>query len=476
MPAVIPKRQILKNLSYISLGDLGSRLLAFAAFAYLARVLGPANLGLIGFGASAVALAAPLVDYGLGFVGTREVSKDPSTLKFYLKSVIFDRLILGTFAYGCLFVVTTLFLKDPEKVRILLLYGLTLLPAIVTLSWVYQGIDQTGWFTFEKITQSALYLAAIFLFVQRQSEFESVPVAYTLSALAPAFVVLGYYSRGRSPSMQKFSVRRSIGLLRSSLKLFVPTFLSQLSLSIGLLLVVFLGSLADAGYFSAASKIVILTAAIPNLLWSSFYPIVARTASLKVDGGKSVGAILYKYSILVGVVPLFFGLTHAHELVGILFGGSYEGSVAPFRLFSIVASLQCVSIVFTRILPALNMDVMFTRIVTVGAVIQVIACVALVPSFGVSGAALSYVFSEGTIVLFALREFRRINNINLVKIPAVALSVIAVCYALIRGVGTFIPLSGVPSIVAILGLYAVALWATGFISVNEFILSDSPDT
>jgi O-antigen/teichoic acid export membrane protein len=71
MTSFTKRSEILSNLLYIGAGDFGSRVLSFGAFIYVARVLGPDKLGLIGFVASACALAIPFVEYGLGFVGTR---------------------------------------------------------------------------------------------------------------------------------------------------------------------------------------------------------------------------------------------------------------------------------------------------------------------------------------------------------------------------------------------------------------------
>jgi len=466
-----PRRrsEVLSNVFYLGLGDLGSRIVSFVAFIYVARVLGPDKLGLIGFGASAVALAVPIADYGLGFVGTREVSRNPASLKFYIKTILFDRLILGIIALTCYVFVVELFFDDPEKVVILLLYGFTLLPAMVTLTWAYQGVGQTGWFTFEKNVQAVLYLGAMLVFVRWPGDVDRVPVAYTVSALLPAAVVLSYYTRRNARPQTRLDVRFSINLLRSSFKLFVPTLLSQINLSIGLLLVVYFSSLKEAGYFSAASKILLLSAAVPNLLWSSFYPVLSRSAIRDTpETGVSV-AILYKYAVLIGITPVFFGLLFSRELVNILFGLPYEDAVVPFRLFTVVASLQFMSIVFTRILPAFGQEKAFSRIVTGGVVIQVVASLALVPHFGASGAASSFILAEACVAASAIFLVRRMITVHLLRQPIVSIAVLSLCYLIVMGVRTLVDIPLLACLIAIAVLYVFSLAATSVISMSDFL-------
>ena len=462
------RSEILSNIVNIGLGDLGSRVIAFATFIYVARVLGPEKLGLIGFGASTVALAVPFVDYGLGFVGTREVSRNPASLRFYIKTILFDRLVLGIVALVLFAAVAELFFDDPEKVRILLLYSLTLLPVVVTLTWAYQGIGETGWFTFEKNVQAVLYLAAVLVFVHWPGDVYRIPVAYTVAALVPAGIVLLYYTRRTGKTEGTFSAGSSFKLLRSSFRLFIPTLLSQINVPIGLLLVVYFSSLQEAGYFSAASKIILLAAALPNLLWSSFYPVLSRSLIRDPKEMQHTGGVLYKYAVVIGVLPAFFGLMFPHEIVNLLFGPSYQEAVVPFELFSVVASLQFLSIVFTRILPALGLDKSFSRIVTGGVVVQLAAGLALIPRYGASGAAFSFILAEGVMATAAMMIVRRLIRARFVPEPAVSVLFLLLCYFIVMEIRTLTDIPLLVCLIAIAVLYILLLLATSSISLKDF--------
>jgi len=462
------RSEILSNLLYITLGDAGSGILGFVAFAYLARILGPDTLGLIGFGASAAALATPFVDYGLGFIGTREVSRNPSSLTSYIKTILFSRSILLLLAFVGFSVAAWFIISGAKEGRILLLYFLTLLPSVFTLTWAYQALGQTWWFSVEKLTQSILYLVLILLLVHGAENYERIPIAYTVSALVPAFVVLVYYLSKENGPADALDIKKSAGLLKKSFPLFVPTFMSQINIPAALLIVVTFGSLPEAGYFSAASKVIVVSAVIPNLLWSSFYPVLARSAGVDSTENRSLVTRLYRYAVVVGMTPAFFGLMFSRPIVEILFGSAYEGAVVPFQLFSVVASLQFMSVVFTRILPALGKESAFSRLVLSGSVLQIVACLILVPRFGAAGAAWSFIVSETCIAAAALVLVRPLVRGSWLKYPAISLAALSLSYLVVAGVRMTIDLPTIVWISAVAVLYGTVLVSTSTVSPRDF--------
>ena len=59
-------------------GQIGSRVLAFVAFAWLARKLEPASYGAVEYVVGLSVFFALLVDGGLGVLGTRRYARDPA--------------------------------------------------------------------------------------------------------------------------------------------------------------------------------------------------------------------------------------------------------------------------------------------------------------------------------------------------------------------------------------------------------------
>jgi O-antigen/teichoic acid export membrane protein len=74
-----PRRLVL-NFVFLSGGEALSKVFAFFAFAYLARILGPDIYGDIEFALAATLFFNLVVEGGLGLLGAREIAKDDRTI------------------------------------------------------------------------------------------------------------------------------------------------------------------------------------------------------------------------------------------------------------------------------------------------------------------------------------------------------------------------------------------------------------
>ncbi len=467
-----PRSEVLQNFLYIGLGDGLSRVFSFVAFVYLARILGPSNLGLIGFGASAVALLIPIIDYGLGFVGTREVSRHPALLKRYLPGIIFTRLFLAVPALACYLFIAYFFIHDAEKQHIMVLYGLTLIPAILSLSWAYQAMRKTWWFIIEKGVQAGLFLAGVLAVVLRPEQYAAIPVLLFCSSLVAAVIVLVYFLWTQWSALVGVDIRFCIDLLKSSFKLFVPTVLAQLNFAVGLLLIVQFGSLDEAGFFSATSKIAVFVVAVPNLLWSSFYPALSRTVHSR-ESVDRLGNLLCKYAILIGVIPFMVGTVFCGEIVDVLFGHQYGQAALPFALFSVFASLQFLSITCTRVLPAFGMERTFSRIITGGAILQIALCVPFILFYGVAGAAFSFVVSEAVMAVLAVQALRRSVSLHIGRPFIQSFGVMALSCGVVVALRSVFPMTAIPAIVIIVVLYMALLLVSSIATTKDFVMGEN---
>jgi O-antigen/teichoic acid export membrane protein len=467
-----PRSEVLQNFLFIGVGDGLSRVFSFVAFVYVARILGPSNLGLIGFGASAIALLLPIVDYGLGFVGTREVSRNPALLKQYLPGIIVTRMFLAVPALVCYLFIAYFFIHDAEKQHIMVLYGLTLIPGILSLSWAYQAMRKTWWFVIDKGVQAGLFLAGVLAFVLRAEQYAAIPALLFCSSLVAAIIVLFYFLWTQWSALLRVDIRFCIDLLKSSFNLFVPTVLTQLNFAVGLLLIVQFGSLDEAGFFSATSKIAVFVVAVPNLLWSSFYPALARSAHSR-ESVDQLGNLLYKYAILIGIIPFVVGTVFSGELVDVLFGQQYRQAALPFALFSIFASLQFLSIACTRVLPAFGMERTFARMITGGTVLQLALCIPFIIFYGVAGAAFSFVASEAGLAVLAVQVLRRSVSLHIGRPFIQSFGLMALSCGAVVALRSVLPMSVILVTVLIVVLYLALLFLSSIATTKDFVMGEN---
>jgi PST family polysaccharide transporter len=119
-------------------GEVVSKLCVFAAFAYLARVLGPSGFGLIELALSITLFFVMAVDGGLGSYGARMVSADPDAAPRLLAQITAVRALAAILAYIPL-LLGSLFYGMPGA-GMLAVYGLAVFFVPFFNQWLFQGL------------------------------------------------------------------------------------------------------------------------------------------------------------------------------------------------------------------------------------------------------------------------------------------------------------------------------------------------
>ena len=102
-------------------------MVTFAAFVYLARVLGPDNFGFVEFAGAVLLCASLIVDQGFSLYGAREIAKAPGSTRALVFEIVASRFILAVVAYAAVASMAAILDKPPIVTRLLLIYGLSLL-------------------------------------------------------------------------------------------------------------------------------------------------------------------------------------------------------------------------------------------------------------------------------------------------------------------------------------------------------------
>jgi O-antigen/teichoic acid export membrane protein len=109
-------RRLGVNYALLSGGELVSKVLAAAAFAYLARVLGPQGYGQLEFTLAIVVLFTLLLDSGLSPFGARELARDERAASRLLPTILLLRGALSVVACAAVALLAVL-LDRPEPAR-----------------------------------------------------------------------------------------------------------------------------------------------------------------------------------------------------------------------------------------------------------------------------------------------------------------------------------------------------------------------
>ncbi|MEX1138370.1 MAG: oligosaccharide flippase family protein [Bacteroidota bacterium] len=399
----------------IGTGDVLSRAIGFAVFVYAARILAEGDFGAWNVAAAWTGLLVPIVDFGLGYTGTRSIARDPSSLPDMLTHIVLLRLVL---AGGSVVVITLLaFLAglDQMTVGLVTVCGLSLVVQAFSLSWAYQGTGNAYWFLVEKLTQSILYAGLVVLLFHPPMSVLWFPAFLFLStSLSVLIVVVG------------FAVPRIVGDVKVSLRAFflrhrgtigpgvLTSLVSNTRLVIDILIVGSLLGTAAAAGFSASFRFYVVLLLIPNLLWSSFYPMLSRAVS---DSGpwQSSVRILFTFTwwfcgFLAGV-----GFQFGSELFAMVYDERYAETAWLFPWMLTGAAIAIPSLVSTRILPAAGEERTMFWISAAALGVHGGVSLILTMHFGVGGTIGGLLVSEILLASGGLLTLRRLSASGLLQ-------------------------------------------------------------
>jgi O-antigen/teichoic acid export membrane protein len=406
--------RLARNYAVLTAGEFISKLLAFAAFTYLGRVLGPARYGSLEFALAAMVFFTLPVDLGLGDYGARELARNrvaASTLRDQLATL---RLLLAAGSFLALQVFAALAHKGPEMRLLLSLYGVSLFGAPVLLQWFFQGHDRMQYVALASIARQAGFAGLVFLFVRGTTPLHALGWIECGSVASAGAVCLAALRRGFGlrPPRPSFDFRALAGHLRQA----APIGLSELAWAFKwYFATVLLGFLAPGpalGWFGASHRVVM---ALHTFVWLYFFnllPSISRSAALPRQNLIE----LMRRSMAVaawGSVSVALGVTlFASQIMTLAYGAKFAGGGTVLALLIWMVPLSMVSGHYRYTLIGYGRQKLLFYSIAASAALSIALCFVLAPVAGVRGAAVALLagnaFNLGLSYYFVRRAVVRI--------------------------------------------------------------------
>src|SRR5512135_3606911 len=244
----IQAARLVKNLLYLSGAEVASKIVTFAAVAYLARVAGPVGYGYIEFAGAVLLCAGLIVDQGFGPYGAREIAKAPERTSELVSEIVFARFILALVAYAAVIAFALLLVHSATVTLLLVIYGISLLVTPLLLQWVFQGHAEMQTVGVLQVIRQVAYAAVIFAFVRTEAQIWVAAVAEIVGVSSAAAYGVWMYRRKMGES-----IRARFVLSQQLFREGVPIGLSQMFWMIRMygatVLVGLIASEQDVGFF-----------------------------------------------------------------------------------------------------------------------------------------------------------------------------------------------------------------------------------
>jgi len=371
---------------------------------WLARYLGPEQFGLFNYAIAFAALFSALATLSLDAIVVREIVRNPASQDEILGTTVALRLISGSVAF--LVTVGSIFLLRPQE------SPARWLVVIMAITMLFQSADTIDlWFQsqvqsrYSVWVKNAAFVAMTLVrvgLILLQAPLTAFAWAYLAEmALGAVGLVSAYHARGRSLRAWRVTFNRSRQLLQESW----PLMLSGLAIIIYMKVdQVMLGTLVGdkaTGIYAAAVRISEIWYFIPTAIAVSIAP--ALIAAREIGERAYYQRLQELFRLMIGVALVITAPISLLSgwLVRLIFGDVYAASGAmlsvhiwatPFVFLGVTQGIWDVTEGLTRL--ALRRTVL-------GAVVNVLLNLILIPSLAGLGAAIATVAAYALSAYFA---------------------------------------------------------------------------
>ena len=392
---------------------------------WVVRYLGPEQFGLLSFATAFVGLFGAIAGLGLQGIVVRDIVRDPSRKEDTLGTAALLQFIGGLLAYGL--ILATIFWLRPDDAlakALVAILGSTMLfkASEVAVYWFESQVlsKYTVWVQNGSFLVFAAIKIVLILNNAPLIAFASVIMAEALMVALLMLVMLGL--RGPRLRHLRITLARAKALLADSW----PLLLSGIAIVIYMKIdQIMLGQMVGdeaVGIYSAAVRISEVWYFIPMMIVASVFPAILEAK--KRSEAQYYQRLQHLYDLMVWLsvavaLPMTFLST---PIVTLLFGENFSASGTVLAIHIWAAVFVFLGVASSKWFLAENRQMLSFQRTALGAVVNVILNLLLIPDFGPIGAAIATVVSYATAAFLfdvAQQETRqmfamKVRSLNLV--------------------------------------------------------------
>lgn len=444
---------------------MSSFLFPLITFPYVSRILLPEGTGRVDFATSVISYFSMFAQLGIPSYGIRvcsQVRDDREKLTRTAHELLTINLIMNAVTYGVLLIAVNTVPALREERTLILILSATIFLTSVGMEWLYKALEQYTYITVRSVIFKGIALIAMFLLIHAQKDYV-IYGGITIFAASASNVMNLLNARkyiGFRP-VGNYSLKRH---LRPVLIFFAMACATTIYTHLDNVMLGFMASKTDVGYYGAAVKIKTILVSVVTSLGAVLLP----RASYYVEQGnleefRRITRKAMNFVVLAAAPLCLYFIFYAREGILLLSGEAFEGSVTPMQvIMPTLLLIGMTNILGMQILVPTGREKIVLYSEIAGAVTDVILNALLIPRMQSTGAAIGTLAAEIAVLIvqaYALRaEIREImREVRPLRIGAgVLLATAASLWVKAAGWNPFPALA--VSAVLFFGAYAGFLW------------------
>lgn len=392
-------KSITKNLIYNILLQIVTLAVPLITTPYISRVLGKEGVGTYSYTYSIVQYFIIIGTLGIAMYGNRSIAYVRDDKKCMSKT-FWAITILKFITCGISYILFLIFFCFNSKYSYLYtIQSINIIGAMFDISWFYMGLEDFKKTVTRNIMVKFLGVISIFLFVNDKNDIIIYAAITAIMALLGNIVMWLYLPKLLCKTRVK--IKDVVNHVIPTIKLFIPQVAIQIYSILDKTMLGVMTTTSEVGLYEQSQKIVKMVLAVVTSLGVVMMP---RMSNIFANGDNEKMKEYLNLS-LIGVacvsIPMSFGLAAiSNEFVPWFFGKDFNAvSILMVLLTPILFLISMNTVLGTQQLLPSNRNKEFTISVTVGAILNVVFNIVLIPKYHAIGACISSVVAEFFVTL-----------------------------------------------------------------------------
>lgn len=410
---------VAKNTLLLTVGLLGGRFLALLVTKKMTPILGPTGLGIWGLANDLGIIFLTLINYGLGVLLTREITRRPGMSWPLLWAALRLRWLLGAACFVLLWFYTQATDKDALTTAAVLVVALGLFAETSAMACdaVLQAHEKVQYQTYGQIVSGLVFFALAFWWLDAGHGLMGVIWANVasrvvrLAVMAPLmFRYTGPWRRTR-PGEQTPGLKTMLGL---GFSLCMATTFGIISYKIDTVMLTEMVGLAATGIYVLGHRALDVLLIMPNLFATALFPALARYVARSRDDAQRLSERSLRYMLVVMLPVTWLVFLSARPVIEWFARGTDAADPSQFRDSILVLKLviwgvpfQSANQVLNRTLIATGRERVFIAFGVAALATNVALNLLLIPRYGYYGASVATVVCLAQSLALHLWALRR---------------------------------------------------------------------
>jgi O-antigen/teichoic acid export membrane protein len=445
---------MLKNFITSSSGNIAGQFLGFLVAAYLGRVLGPGSYGIFNFTQSYVFYFYIVTDLGLSLYLIKEANQNQNSKNIY-QDVFTLRFYLGIAVTIIYFISLTLFNRSLLTDLSLYTTGISIFFFGMFIDSFFTARNNMKYIGMAQFIKNLVFFLLSLLMVKTPGDVPLAGFVYSLGyVFASAFLIYQYKSR-YSLKIFAFPKLAYFRLLKFALPLAISLFMIQINNNFDILYLSFFKQNVEVGYYSAAYKIINFLIAILVVYFNASYSTVAELIKYDKKQLNAFIKMFYKMGMIFTAPITMGGFFLAGPIMVTIFGSSFSQSTIYLKLLLPLIVVRMITSTYIAILIMGGRGKQMSYCVGIGALINVLLNVLLVPNYGGEGSAIATLVCECVQGVLLYVFYRKMCHGNLVINTVRPLLASLVMGVIVLALNMNLYLSIITGIIVYAGLYSL---------------------